>query len=273
MHWGCACTGEDYAAPECVTASALSEQAEIRQGVLRIATAALRASSDGELSSPELVQAIRRDAAPHNREDLVIGCLAARGAEWLADIWGARRSWPFHRTLEFAETLRQLLTDTLKARAHGQDASSAAGSLRLYQQAALDLHQRAPTPTRTAARSAPATWRVLPVPASRRKHPATPRRAERLEGRPHPRRVSGQRLPGDAGNVRHHDRIRDPRPKRPIPGPASRRPVLCTASVAAESPAWPPWTRQQFVRGLITQHDSLPPHEDPAQPPASEAAC
>jgi hypothetical protein len=146
VHWGCACTGEDHAAAECVTASGLAEQAEIRQGVLRIATAALRASGGGELSSSELVQAIRRDAAPHDREELVIGCLAARGAEWLADTWGARRSWPFHRTLEFAETLRQLLTDTLKTRARGQDAGSAAGSLRQYQQAAVGLHQRATDP-------------------------------------------------------------------------------------------------------------------------------
>ena len=161
MHWGCACVGENYAAAECAAASELAEQAEIRQGMLRIATAALRASSDGELSSSELVQALRRDATPHIREDLVIGCLAARGAEWLADIWGARRSWPFHGTLEFAETLRLVLTDTLNALANGQDGSSVIGSLRLYQQVAVDLHQRATTHTRTAARSAPATWQGL----------------------------------------------------------------------------------------------------------------
>ena len=159
VHWGCACTGEDYAAAECVTASGLAEQTEIRQGVLRIATAALRASGDGELSSSELVQAIRRDAAPHDREELVIGCLAARGAEWLADTWGARRSWAFHRTLEFAEALRLLLTDTLKARAHGQDASSAVGSLRYTSRRRWTCTSGPPTPTPTAARSAPATWR------------------------------------------------------------------------------------------------------------------
>ena len=56
---------------------------------------------------------------------------------------------------------------------------------------------------------------------------------------------------------------------------ARRAAALCFAqqAVAAESPAWPPWTRQQFVCGLITQHDPAHPHEDPEQAPEPNPAA
>jgi hypothetical protein len=272
VHWGCACTGENYAAPECVTASDLAEHAEIRQGIQRIATAALRASSDGELSSSELVQAIRRDAQ-HNREDLMIGCLAARGAEWLADIWGARRSWQFHRTLEFAETLRRLLTDTLNARANGQDGSSVTGSLRLYQQTAQDLHQRATDPYPNC--SAICTGDLAGSCLYRHPVATTLQRPDVLSAWKDARTRDASVASGYPTTLATcvatiASEILGPNDQTQ----ARRAAALCFAqqAVAAESPAWPPWTRQQFVRGLITQHDTPPP-EDPGQPPAPEAAA
>ena len=250
VHWGCACTGENYAAPECVTASELAEQAEIRQGILRIATAALRASSDGELSSSEAGAgnpARRRPAQSRRPGDRLPGRprgrmarrhlggtpvvavpphpRVRRDAAPAAHRYPQRpRPWPRHQ-------LRHRLAAAVPA---GGVGPAPAGG-RPIPELQRDLHRR--------------PGRVLPVPASCRKHPATPRRAERLEGRPHPRRVRGQRLPGDAGNVRHHDRIRNPGPKRSIPGPAGRRPVLRTASsgrrvtrlATVDTPAIRPW--------------------------------
>ena len=274
VHWGCACTGEDYAAAECVTASELAERAEIRHGILRIATAALRASSDGELSSSEVVQAVRRDAAPHNREGLLVGCLAARGAEWLADIWGGLRSWQFHRTLEFAETLRRLLTDTLNACARGQDTSSVTGSLRLYQQAALDLHRRAtdPYPNCSAICTGDLAGSCL------YRHPAasTLQRPDVLSAWKDARTRDASVASGYPATLATcvttiASEILGPTDQ----SQARRAAALCFAqqAVAAESPAWPPWTRQQFISGLIAQHDAPPPHENPGQPPAYEAAA
>ena len=272
VHWGCACTGENYAASECVTASGLAEQAEIRQGILRIATAALRASSDGGLSSSELVQAIRRDAQ-HNREELVIGCLAARGAEWLADIWGARRSWPFHRTLEFAETLRRLLTDTLNALAHGQDGNSVTGSLRRYQQTAQDLHQRATDPYPNC--SAICTGDLAGSCLYRHAVASTLQRPDVMSAWKDARHLDAS-VAGYPTTLATCVTTIASEILGPADQPQARRAAaLCFAqqAVAAESPAWPPWTRQQFVSGLITQHDPPPPDEDPGQPPAPEAAA
>ena len=208
VHWGCACTGEDYAAAECVTASGLAEQAEIRQGILRIATAALRASGGGELSSSELVQAMRRDAAQPNREELVIGCLAARGAEWLSRHVGGTpgmavpphprvRRNPAPAAHRYPQSPRQRARRQLRRRLAAAIPAGGAGP-------APPDHRPLPELQRDLQ------WRpggVLPVPACRREHLATPRRAERVGRRPDPRRVSGRRVPGDAGHVRHHDRI------------------------------------------------------------------
>ena len=234
VHWGCACTGEDYAAAECVTASELAEQAEIRQGILRIATAALRASSDGELSSSELVQALRRDAAPHNREDLVIGCLAARGAEWLADIVGGtpvmavpphprvrRDAAPAaHRHPQSPRPRpRRQLRHRLAAAVPAGGAGPAPAGHRPIPELQHNLHRR--------------PGRVLPVPASRRKHPATPRRAERLEGRPHPRRVrpAATRRRWQHASPRSH-----PRSSARMTSPRRGEPPPC----ASRSKRWPP---------------------------------
>ena len=220
------------------------------------------------------MQAIRRDAAPPSREELVIGCLAARGAEWLADTWGARRSWPFHRTLEFAETLRQLLTDTLKARANGQDdASSAAGSLRQYQQAALDLHQRATDPYPNC--SAICTGDLAGFCLYRHAVASTLQRPDVLSAWADARTRDQTVADGYPATLATCVTTIASEVLGPHDQPQARRAAaLCFAqqAVAAESPAWPPWTRQQFVGGLIAQHDP-PPHEDPGQPPAPDAAA
>ena len=219
-------------------------------------------------SAPQkLVQAIRRDAAPHNREDLVIGCLAARGAEWLADIWGARRSWPFHRTLEFAETLRQLLTDTLNARARGQDTSSVTGSLRLYQQVALDLHQRATDPYPNC--SAICTGDLAGSCLYRHPVASTLQRPDVLSAWKDARTRDASVASGYPATLATCVTTIASEILGPNDQPQARRAAaLCFAqqAVAAESPAWPPWTRQQFVGGLITQHDTPPRTKTPGSP-------
>jgi hypothetical protein len=273
LHRGCACTGENYAAAECGTASALAEQAEIRQAILRLATAALRAASGGELSSTEILQAIRRDAAAHDREELVIGCLAARGAEWLADSWGARRSWPFRRTLEFAETLRQLLSGTLTARAHGHDASAATGSLLAYQQVALDLHHRATDPYPNCG--AICTGDLAESCLYRHAVASTLQRSDMLSAWTDARTRDESVTDGDPSTLATCATTIAAEILGPNGQPQARRAAaLCFAqqAVAAESPAWPPWTREQFVDGLITQYDRPPP-EDPGLPPAPGAAA
>ena len=272
-HWGCACTGENYAAAECTATGELAEHAEIRQGIMRIATSALRASSDDQLSTSELVQALRRSPAPHNREDLLIGCLAARGAEWLADIWGARRSWQFHRTLDFAETLRRLLTDTLTDRARGQDASSVTGSLRAYQQLALELHQRATDPYPNC--SAICTGELAGSCLYRHPVASTLQRPDVISAWKDARTLD-QSASGYPATLATCVTTIASEILGPSDQPQARRAAaLCFAqqAVAAESPSWPPWTRQQFVSGLIAQHDAPPPQEDLGQPPASDAAA
>ena len=207
---GAASAQENHAAPECHAASELAERVSIRQGISRIAAGAMRAGSAAELSTPEIVQALRRDA-PRIVASSCSSAASPPERPSRSPTTGEQLALAVQRDFGFAEALRRLLTDTLKARAtarrqlrHRHAAAIPAGSTgpapaghRPIPQLQRDLHRR--------------PGRALPVPASRGKHPATPRRDERLEGRTHPRRVSQWR-PGDAGNVRHHDRIRDPGP-------------------------------------------------------------
>jgi hypothetical protein len=273
MHWGCACTDEDYAPLECVAASGLVEQAEIRQGILRLATVALRATTDDDLNPSELVQAIRQDGLRQSREALVIACLAARGAEWLADVWGARGSWSFHRTLEFADTLRQLLIDALGAYASGRDGSTVADSLATYQRAGLELHLRPtdPYPSCSAICSEELTGYCLyrHAVASTLKRPDVQSawsEARTLDASPdvdgYPRTWStcintiASEVLGP--NVQ-------PRPRRAV--------ALCFAqqAVAAETPTWPPWAREQFVHDLVAAANGDPTlHQDGGEAAAAE---
>jgi hypothetical protein len=53
-----------------------------------------------------------------------------------------------------------------------------------------------------------------------------------------------------------------------LQGSARRAVALCFAqqAVAAESPAWPPWSRTQFIDGLVALADAdLAPPEDVAE--------
>jgi hypothetical protein len=273
MHWACACGGEDHGAPECVTASRLSEQVEIRHGIVRIAAAALRARGVDELSSSEVVEALRREGAQRQRENLVIGCLAARGAEWLADVWGARGSWSFGRTVEFAATLRQLLVDALGTCVGGGDGTIAIDSLSAYQQVALDLHLRTtdPYPGCSAICSGALAGSCL----YRHAVASTLQRSDVLSTWIDARArdtssVDGYPLTWGTCVTTIASEVVGPRV-----GPQARRAVaLCFAqqAVAAESPAWPPWSRAQFIDGLVAlaEHDQNL-REDVGEPGAADA--
>jgi hypothetical protein len=271
LHWSCVCLGEDYAAPECATAAGLVEQAEIRQGVLRIATAGLRAHRIDQLSLSEVIEALRRDATQPTREELVVGCLAARGAEWLADLWGARRLWSFDHTLNFAETLRQLLVDALGWRSSGQATSSDIDSLSRYQHVAANLHLRTSDPYPSCSAicagelAGSCLYRQAVASALQRPDVVSAWRDARSRDGP---KVEGYPTTWNTCVTTIAAEVLGPHAQ-----PVARRAVaLCFAqqAVAAESPAWPPWSRTQFVGGLIThaEHDqSL--HQHPEQPPAA----
>jgi hypothetical protein len=275
LHWGCACAGEDYAAPECATSAGLIEQAEIRQGISRIATAALRAYSIDELSLSEVVEGLRRDAAQHTREELVIGCLSARGAEWLGDVWGARRSWSFDRTLQFAETLRRLLVDALGSRSSGQATQLVIDSLSLYQQVALGLHLRTTDPYPSC--SAICTGELAGSCLYRQAVASTLQRPD-VASAWHDARTHDDTAGADGYPTTWNTCVTTIAAEvlGPNAQPTARRAVaLCFAqqALAAESPAWPPWSRAQFVGAVITLagHDSTP-YQDPGQPAGSGAA-
>jgi hypothetical protein len=268
IHWGCACTGDDYAAVECVAAGSLVEQTEIRHGILRIATAALLARNVDELSTSEVVEALRREGTGHNREELLIGCLAARGAEWLADVWGARRSWSFRLTLEFAESLRRLLVDALDTRSLGREATFAADSLLVYQQLSVPLHIRTidPYPSCGAicVRDLAGSCLYRHAVASTLQRPdvfsawsdARSKDGTVIDGYPMTWNTCSTTIASEV--LGPHDQ------------PQARRAVaLCFAqqAVAAESPAWPPWLRTQLVDDLVAAAAQQPTvYDDPREP-------
>jgi hypothetical protein len=253
LHWECACTGKNYAAPECVTASNLSEQSEIRHGILRIATSALHAYDVDELPSFEILERLRQEGASGNREALVIGCLAARGAEWLADVWGAHRSWPFSDTLNFALTLRWLLEVALGTISDGRDATQLSDALMEYQAIAKDLHVRTIDPYPNC--SAICTGELAGSCLYRHAVASTLRRPDILGAWTHART-------NDPGFVDHYRRtwqlcVNEVASEvlGPSAQPQAKRAVaLCFAqqALAAESPSWPPWTRAQVVGLLAT---------------------
>jgi Helicase HerA, central domain len=265
LHWGCACTGENYAAVECAMASELVEQDEIQQGIARIAAAALQATSVDELSSSELIEAMRRDVARGGREALVIGCLAGRGAEWLADAWGARGSWSFGRTHEFAQALRLLLIDALDAHAEDGIGSASTDALATYQRIGLELHRRTTDPYPSC--SAICTGDLADYCLYRHATASTLQRPDVLSAWADARTrdadaVDGYPITWNTSVTTIAAEVLGPHVQ-----PEPRRAVaLCFAqqAVAAESPAWPPWSRKQFVGDLIALADQTPAREQDA---------
>jgi hypothetical protein len=253
LHWGCACTGENYAAVECATTSDLVEQDEIQQGIVRIATGALQATSLDELNSFELLEAIRRESATATREQLMIGCLAARGAEWLAEVWGGRRTWPFSRTHELAEELRRLLADALGEPPQDPSASSATDSLATYQRVSRELLGRTTNPYPGC--STICTGDLADYCLYRDAAAATLQRADMVD-------VWNDARTRESPDVEGYPRtwatcLDTIAPEILGPGAQqapSQAAALCFAqqAVAAESPSWPPWAREQFVWDLIT---------------------
>jgi hypothetical protein len=255
LHWGCACTGAQQGAPECGTAGTLIEQREIRHAIVRIATAALLTNDGHELSASELVQAVRRTLPRGGSEPLVIACLAGRGAEWLADAWGARRSWSFGGTLEFAGALRRLLVDALIARTTDR-ADVEIDALDAYRRSALGLHERHsdPYPGCSAICSGELAGHCLYRDAAA----STLERTDMLDVW---RDARVREDPQADGYPRTwatcFDRVAPEMLGPGVQRVARRAAALCFAqqAVAAESPAWPPWARQQFVMDLVELAD------------------
>jgi hypothetical protein len=264
-HRGCVCIGNDDAAPECAAAGELAEQPEVRNAILRIATAALRARGSEELSSSELVEALRRDGAKRRREDLLIGCLAARGGEWLADVWGARGSWSFNRTLEFARALGALLAVALSTRADGRESGSVAEQLAAYQRIADALHRRTTDPYPSCA--AICTGDLAGTCLYRHAVASTLRRPDVMSAWSDARSLDASGIDGypttwNTAVTTIASEILGPH----VRSAARRAVALCFAqqALAAESPAWPPWSRVQFVDGLIANEAADPPRDGAA---------
>ena len=272
LHWGCACTGENYNAPECGTASFLVEEDEIQQGLLRIATGALHARTLDELSSAELVEAVRRYSDNGVREPLVIGCLAARGAEWLADDWGARRSWSFGRTHQFATELRRLLVEAPMHRSGALASSSSPDVLATYQHTALDLLGRTTDPYPSC--STICTGDLAGLCLYREAAASTLERVDMLA-------VWNDARTLESPDVEGYPRtwstcINTIAPEILGPGTqpaASQAAAMCFAqqAVGAESPSWPPWVREQFITDLLTHANTGPiPDQDNPEATAQE---
>lgn len=256
MHWECACTVPDYAALECVAASGLAEQHEVRAGILRIATSALLAHTGDELSCSEVVDAIRRDGPRRGRQGLVIGCLSSRGAEWLADLWGARGSWPFARTMAFAKVLRHLLAASLGQCAGDADAGAVDDALASYQQVAVHLHARAtdPYPSCSSICTGELAGSCLyrhAVGTSLRRPAVMSAWTNARKEDDAPAGAVGYPVTWNTAFSTIASDVLGPH----VVSPARRAVALCFAqqAVAAESPVWPPWSRKQFVDILIAQ--------------------
>jgi Helicase HerA, central domain len=270
LHWSCACTGEDYNALECATASLLVKEDEVRQGLLRIATGALRAKSLDELSSAELLEAVRRHSNSDFREPLAVGCLAARGAEWLADDWGARRSWSFDRTHEFATELRRLLVKALVSRSEGLAGTSSADVLATYQHIAMEQLRRTtdPYPSCSAICAGDLAGYCLYREASA----STLERADMLAVWDDARTLESPDVEGYPRTWSTCINTIAPQMLGPGAQPApSQAAALCFAqqAVAAESPSWPPWAREQFISDLLVLANAEPVQYDSPEPTAN----
>ena len=224
----------------------------MRYGASRIATVALRAQTLAELSSAELVAAVRRRSRPGFRESLITGCLAAHVAEWLADRWGADRSWPFGDTLEFAEALRLLLVDALDR----GPVPAPSDALDRFRRTGAELLVRTADPYPGCGTICTGELAGLCL--------------YRTAAGAALRRPDVQSTWQDARDLESDDVIGYPRTwstsvetiAPEILGPAAlpdarRAAALCFAqqAVAAESPSWPPWVRDQFVAELVAMAD------------------
>lgn len=245
-HRGCVCSGPWVDADECDVSAALVDSPDVRDEVLRIATAGLRARSVAELTGSELMQSVRASLAPGTRDDLLLGCLSARAAEWLAEEWGARRSWTFQQTNGFADALRALL---LRSCAGGADD----GALIAYQAVGRERLQRGPDPFPRCSKicAGDLAGRCL----FRSSVEMTLEREEIDRAWRDARAAdASESVVGYPSTWATAASVLAPE----VVGPRAREDdivaaALCAVQIAvdAEDPPWPPWTRAGFVDAVI----------------------
>jgi hypothetical protein len=220
----------------------------MRHGLLRFATGALQQADPAKLNQRELSEALLRRP---NRVDerQIIPCLSARGAEWIANTWGQRRSWTFSSTYGFADLLRLLLTAALTEDSAGWNVAV----LKRYQASARLLMARTsdPYPSCGTICAGPLANLCLyrdagALALERDDITASWDDARKLDDDP---AISGYPTTwATCTDIVAAEML------GPEPDPEARRAAaLCYAqqAVAGESPSWPPWLRKDFVLNLI----------------------
>ncbi|WP_162564392.1 MULTISPECIES: ATP-binding protein [Microbacterium] len=265
-HWACARTDGGAGQRECTAASDLSESAELRRGVSRIATAATRAPDLAALDGEELRQRLQREVPAGLDGHVLVGCLAARTAERLAEDWGTRRGWTFGDTRAFAETLLPVILTALQPGHAEQD-----GWLARYQTMTATLMRRIVDPYPHCSRICTGDLAGLCLfrSASEAAIEHEELQSAWLEAR--------NRDAGESAGYRHTWSVAKYTLAGEVVGrgPADdtvRAAARCVAQIALESerPAWPPWLRSEFMDQLILTGDA-PATPDPIAPASAVA--
>jgi hypothetical protein len=135
-HWECAASFDTQ--HHCDTARSIAESAEYQRDLMGLVLSAAEGSDAVALKLwPALashIAAARRGTADI---EVVTSCTIARGAELLADSWGARMSWPYPAVEELAQKLRALLMEL---------ADGGAGSLSEFKECVNRLTRRTHDP-------------------------------------------------------------------------------------------------------------------------------